>query len=261
MFELSKIAWLILAPGNLLLILLVVGLLVGAIPAWRGKGMALAGFAAAMLLAIAATPLRNWPLTALENRFARPEPAPARVDGVIVLGGGIDGLISEARGEPSVAAGGPRLHALIELGRRHPEAKLVFTGGIGVLWRNHAAEAPVARDWLQRAGFDADRVIYEDRARNTEENARLSMALVRPKPGERWLLVTSAYHMPRSVGVFRGIGWEVTPWPVGYLTVGQGEWGFDLRRGLWLFETGVREWIGLVMARLRGRSSEWLPSP
>jgi uncharacterized SAM-binding protein YcdF (DUF218 family) len=106
-------------------------------------------------------------------------------------------------------------------------------------------------------------VIFEDRARNTYENAVLSKQLVAPAPGERWLLVTSAAHMPRSVGVFRKVGWPVIPYPVDYNTTG------DLEvmvapdaAGRWsTFDQAVKAWIGLLAYWLSGRSSAPFPAP
>ena len=64
-------------------------------------------------------------------------------------------------------------------------------------------ETMVARRFFAEMGLDSGRVIYEDRSRNTFENAVYTYDLVKPAPGEKWILITSAYHMARSVGVFR----------------------------------------------------------
>jgi uncharacterized SAM-binding protein YcdF (DUF218 family) len=109
-----------------------------------------------------------------------------------------------------------------------------------------------------------ERVIAEDRSRNTVENAEFSKALAKPQPGERWLLVTSAYHMPRAIGIFREAGFDVEPYPVDWRTSGSGDAlrpfptvGDGLRRT----DTAVREWVGLLVYWLMGMSSELFPAP
>jgi uncharacterized SAM-binding protein YcdF (DUF218 family) len=112
-------------------------------------------------------------------------------------------------------------------------------------------------------GLDTGRIVFEDRSRNTWENARYSYDLVKPQPGERWLLVTSAKHMPRSVGVFRKVGWPVIAYPADYLTGRDGPLmpGFGFLAGLDGLEKGTREWTGLIAYRLLGRTDTLFPSP
>jgi uncharacterized SAM-binding protein YcdF (DUF218 family) len=104
----------------------------------------------------------------------------------------------------------------------------------------------------------------ERQARNTKENAGFSRDIAKPKRGERWLLVTSAFHMPRSVGLFRKTGFEVEAYPVDW-KVGTRE---DLLRyfivannGLELVDIGAREWLGLIAYRLAGSTDALLPGP
>jgi uncharacterized SAM-binding protein YcdF (DUF218 family) len=104
----------------------------------------------------------------------------------------------------------------------------------------------------------------ERRSRNTQENAEFSKALAAPKSGERWLLVTSAYHMPRSVGVFRKAGFAVEPYPVDWRVGGPADrWRFRTFAidGLANLDAGTREWMGLVAYRISGKTSEFFPGP
>ena len=113
-------------------------------------------------------------------------------------------------------------------------------------------------------GVPQDRVIYEDQARNTHENAVLTYRLLQPKPGEVWLLVTSAFHMPRAKALFDKAGFATLPWPVDYRTSG--------REGVGLFRdnpadslqattVAIREWIGLFAYWLSGRIDQPFPGP
>ncbi len=261
MFVASKVISVLLEPANLLLLVLLcsTGLLFTRL--WR-LGRRLLGVLAVIMLAIALLPWNAWLVTPLENRFAGPTVLPDRVDGIVVLGGALDPVVSAARGQPSANGAIERITAMVELARRYPGAKLVFSGGSGAIGTQEMKEAPVARAFLTGIGFDADRVTFEAQSRNTRENAMLSKELSAPKPGETWLLVTSATHMPRAIGAFRAVGWPMRPYPVDYATTG-GDVGlaFSLGNGLGTLGAALHEWQGLVYYRLRGWSDTLYPGP
>src|SRR5690606_18132335 len=147
-------------------------------------------------------------------------PALERVDGIVVLGGGEDSTASAYWQQPQLGEGADRYTAALALARQHPEAKVLFTGGSGrlrSLTGAKASEAAVAEAFFRQQGLEPERLLLEDRSRNTAENARLAFALVRPGSEETWILVTSAFHMPRALRSFQAAGWEdVVPWPVDY---------------------------------------------
>ena len=121
--------------------------------------------------------------------------------------------------------------AAAALARRFPNARVVFSGGSANLISNDAREADFAGAIFESLGVDKSRLIMERESRNTQENAEFSKALVKPKEGERWVLVTSAFHMPRSVGLFRKAGFAVEPYPVDWRVGGRGSDGvFERRR-------------------------------
>lgn len=259
-FVASKLLWALLAPGNLLLLLLLGGLL------WlaRGRrrhGLAPAMIAALLLFAIAALPVGQWAAAPLEERFPVPD-VPARVDGIIVLGGAIDTEVSRVHGEVALNDAGERITETLVLARRHPEAKLLLSGGdAAVLPRPGEQEADMMRTLFVALGVAPDRLMVEDRSRNTFENAVLSRDLAQPKPGETWLLVTSAWHMPRAVGCFRHVGWRVLPYPVDFHTDDDWRPDFSLARHLGLLDLVAKEWVGLAAYRLLGRVDTLLPGP
>lgn len=257
-FLTAKLAWLLFCPSTLLLLLAVLGLLARR---WR-LGRQVAATAVALLALAVALPVGDWLRMPLETRFPAPA-APARVDGVIALGGGVDPYVSAYWRQPAIGGTAERFTALVELGRRWPQAKLVFTGGIGILGGAPMSEAEVLGGFLGGLGIDASRLTLEDEARTTRENALHVQELLRPQPGEVWLLVTSAAHIPRAVGVFRAIGWDVTAWPVDYRTAGW--WGGDWRpragRRLSDLDEAAYEWLGLVYYRLLGWTTALLPAP
>jgi uncharacterized SAM-binding protein YcdF (DUF218 family) len=150
-----------------------------------------------------------------------------------------------------------------ELARRYPDARIVFTGGNANLLANDAKEGDYAGEVLEGLGVAKSRLTIERQSRNTVENAEFSKALVKPKLGERWLLITSAYHMPRSVGLFRKAGFAVEPYPVDWRVGRLGDlfvvnMAMD---GLSRTDIAVREWLGLVAYRLNGKTDTLFPGP
>jgi uncharacterized SAM-binding protein YcdF (DUF218 family) len=259
MFVLSKVFWYLAAPGNFLVLLLVLGALVLGMRR-RGLGIALMLIATLGFVVVIATPLVEWAILPLENRFPQPK-LPDRIDGLIVLGGAVDEAIIRARGVPAVNDAAERVIETAALSRRYPDAKIVLSGGEGLRsidW----SEAEPTRDILVSLGVASERMVLETRSRNTIENAEDSATLVHPKPGEIWLLITSAVHMPRAVGCFRHVGWNVVPFPVDYRTA-PGVMGRDyfLSERLVLLELAAKEWVGLAVYRALGRTDTLFPGP
>ena len=258
-FIAGKLAWILLKPSNLLALVLALGVVLRLIGR-RGTGRVLIGGALAAFLAAAVLPLGAWLISPLENRF--PAPAlPERVDGIIVLGGAIAPGLSADRKAISLNGNAERLVAFAALARRYPAAKLVFTGGSGNLMRPEQREGDWLGPFLDAAGIARERVIVERESRNTDDNARMSKALVKPRAGEVWILITSARHMPRSIGVFRKQEWSVIAYPADYLTTREVGWsfGFSLAGGLAALDAAAYEWLGLAYYRLSGRIEDWFP--
>jgi uncharacterized SAM-binding protein YcdF (DUF218 family) len=153
---------------------------------------------------------------------------------------------------------------VVALARRLPDAGIVFSGGSAQLIPSPSSEAAVVGGMLGAMGVDGSRVVLEDRSRDTYENATFTRALVQPGRGERWLLVTSAFHMPRAMGVFRAAGFEVEPWPVDYRTRGWVEaaaFFYSAGDGLRRLDLVAKEYAGLLAYALTGRTGSLLPGP
>jgi uncharacterized SAM-binding protein YcdF (DUF218 family) len=262
-FVLSKTLGIMLLPTNFLIGLGLVGALLLATRFARlGRRLLVASLA---LLAICGfSPLGKWLLYPLETRFPPWDAARGAPNGIVVLGGPIDADLSAAHGVAVVSAAADRMIAAAALAHRYPDARLIYSGGSANLISNDAREADFAASLFESLGVSRERLTMERRSRNTEENAQFSRALAAPKAGERWLLVTSAYHMPRSVGLFRRAGFAVEPYPV--------DWRVGTRADLLNFQklsvdglvnvdVGIREWMGLAAYRLTGKTSEFLPGP
>lgn len=260
-FYLSKIFWLLAHPLNLTGILLGIGLILLVVHWTRLAGTAFA--LAFVVIALSTwTSLGALALHPLEDRFARSDPAPEHIDGIIVLGGGFEGAVNMARGGYELNASGDRFVETAVLARRYPGVPVVITGGNGSMLLEGEGDADTAPRLLTALGIDPERLVLENRSRNTDENALFTRDLMEPQAGQTWLLITSAFHMPRSVLLFEKAGFEVTPWPADYRTTGRETLGFAQSNSitnLHITTIALREWIGLVAYRLTGRTDRLLP--
>jgi uncharacterized SAM-binding protein YcdF (DUF218 family) len=252
-----------LQPSALLLILLIAGAALLFTRAWRW-GRALVVLVAALYLIGGILPLSTWLTLPLEERFSRPDVSGAEVTGIIVLGGAEDARVGAERHTHAINESGERITEAAALALRYPRAKIIFTSNSARYGRTRTTGAEAANQIFRDLGIAADRLIAESASHNTWENAVYTKVLADPQRGQRWLLVTSAAHMPRAVAVFRKVGFPVEPWPVDYRTAGPGDaWKlFDApTEGLKRLEMAAHEWIGLIAYRLMGRSDALFPAP
>jgi len=262
-FSLSKILGFFVIPSNAVAMLCALGVLMLATRCRKAASRILT-LGVLLLLVIGFSPLGNLLLLPLSERFPAWSAGGRPPDGIIVLGGAIDPEISQARGSLEVDSSAERIITMLQLARRYPAALIVFSGGSANLIETPVPEAPIAGDLLEDFGTPSSRIVLESESRTTAENAAFTRKLVSPKPGERWLLVTSAFHMPRSIGAFRKAGFDVEAYPVDWRTRGwrDGLIPFaTLSSGLARTDVAVHEWIGLIAYWATGRSSELFPGP
>lgn len=262
-FALSKILGFVGTPSNLMIIAGLVGVyLLGTRFPRAGRRLMVASLLA---LAVAGlSPLGKALLLPLEERFPPWDAGRGAPTGIVVLGGAISPNISAGRGAPALNEAAERMTAVAELARRYPAARIVFTGGNGSLLFPDAIEADYALRLFANLGIPRERILLERQSRNTAENARFSKAEVQPKSGERWILVTSAAHMPRAIGAFRQVEFPIEAYPVDWRTRGVEDlfvpfaW---LSTGLDRTDTALHEWAGLLGYWLSGHSTELFPGP
>ncbi len=264
LYYIGKIIWFCAQPSGLLLIFLVGGAVLLR-TRYRKTGERLVLVSAALLLFGGLLPLSAWLILPLEERFPRANLSGQHIDGIVVLGGVESARVSEGRGAHAINEAAERLTETAALARRFPDTKIVFTGASIGIFTSSTTGADAAKLILRDFGIEeASRLVIEKRARNTWENALYTKALVKPIPGERWLLVTSAWHMPRAIGAFREVGFDVEAWPVDYRTAGWSDalLPFDApSEGLRRLDLVAREWVGLVAYWVLGRSSGLFPAP
>lgn len=257
----SQIAAFAAAPSNLLPAIGLLGLIIALARPGRG-GLWLASLGIGGTLIAGILPIANIMIRPLEERFPKYQEDGRPIDGIIVLSGAVDLEKSLDRDEFSLNGAAERFVHFLEMSRRHPEALLVYTGGS--LGDPSRSEAQLAAEQMERLGLSTERLLIETASRTTWDNARNTKALLGARAQGRWVLITSAWHMPRAMGCFQKVGLAVIPYPVDYQTRGPID---SLRpftivgHGLQRLDIAVKEWLGLFGYRISGRTRSFFPSP
>ena len=262
-FYASKVLLFLAQPSSVAALLIVIGAVLSGGKRWPLLGRRALVLGIALLLVLGLSPLGNVLVMPLEERFPRGK-LPSDVAGILVLGGFEDARVSAGRGGLAVNEAAERLTEALMLARRLPNAQLIFTGGVVTfLPADYGTAEPIGR-FLDDAGIAKGRVVLESRSRTTYENAVMSRELLAPRPGQRYLLVTSAFHMPRAIATFRTQGFELIAWPVDYRTRDAGDrirFFEGIPGGLERVDLAFKEWVGLLAYRLSGRSAALWPAP
>jgi uncharacterized SAM-binding protein YcdF (DUF218 family) len=248
-------------PSNVIASLAVISLLLIVL---RLRSRAFVTISLAALVLAALSPLGNALLTPLEQRFPEMKYPDQNIDGIIVLGGSYDSVSHAYASVIVLEEDTEPMAVIVDLARRYPQAKIIFSGGTGPSWGPGPSEAAIVKGYFVSFGIPAERISIEERSLTTEENASFTAKMVRPSPSSHWMLVTSAYHMPRAMGAFRKAGFNVVAFSVGQRTHGWGQFWWpsstatdNLRR----LDVAIHEWAGLIDYRLSGYSDAWFPGP
>lgn len=259
-FYASKIFWMLAQPLNALCFLALAGF---SIRFWRRElGSRIIGFSMALILFFGIIPVGPVALTWLERHYDVPKELPGRVNGIIVLGGMFDGHMSEATRQISANDNIERMICFTQLAKKYPDARKIFSGGSGDINYPDAKEATVAQDYLKAVGVNPDSVFYDMDSRNTFENVEFSREMMNPAAGQNWILITSAFHMPRSVGIFEKQGWKVIPYPCDFKIDGRYDvfWTApNIGGNFAALNIVVKELIGSIVYYVTGKSAFILP--
>lgn len=250
-FTLSKILWSICAPLTFISLMIIGGFLVRRYQA----GKCILGCGVVLLIICGFLPIGHNLLVYQENQYPVMTDLPPKVDGIIVLGGSIDLEKSLDRDQGQLNDRAARITEMIFLMKHYPKAKIIFTGGNGSMKESSSSEAIEVDKLLKHMGFDTSRIIYEEKSRNTFENMQFSKTIAVPKGDDTWLLVTSAFHMKRSAAIFNSNGWDVIPYPAGYMTRGDYRVipNFEVLENMYKLQIAVKEMIGIMAYTLTGK--------
>jgi uncharacterized SAM-binding protein YcdF (DUF218 family) len=256
----GEIAFAFLKPSSAVLLLLLSGLIL--LPLRRRAGVAALALGAGLFAALALLPVGEAALRALEARFP-PANLAVAPDTIILLGGYMEPVPARAGASPAgLGDAADRLTAAATLALRFPEARLVVAGN--PVGSASTSSAELSADLLETFGIGRERMVLDGGAFSTWDNASRTRERVLPRPGERHLVVTSAFHMPRAIGTFRAAGWpDPRAWPVDHLRETAPPWagGIDAASALRTADRAAREWLALLVYRLGGRTDALLPAP
>lgn len=265
MFVFSKLFWLVLQPSKLfwlLGLLSTIGLLLPVGKRLQRFCKLVLACLFSLLTVIVFFPVDDWLTYPLENRFPQPVTLPSTVDGIIILGGAFDSILTDRHNQISANGHIERVTEAISLHKQFPTATVLYTGGTGFLKQSDRGGADIAQTFFEQLGISSEKFVFESESRNTFENALYSKELINPSANQNWVLVTSAFHMPRSVGIFNNIGWKVIPYPVDYNSVyPEKHPGIEFGGKLSTIDKVTKEYVGLISYRLLGRTDSFFPKP
>lgn len=189
-------------------------------------------------------------------------PLPENIEGIVVLSGAEDTVRSHLWNQVELGGAAERDLMFISLAQRYPKAKLIFTGGTGSLTQQEYKAADVAKKLFQQQGLDINKITFERESRNTYENVIFSKKIINPVANKNWILITTSWHMPRSVGIFCKAKWPVIPYPVDHSTK-KGNLlriDFNVLGNLNSLKTAIKEWLGLFAYYLSGKTTSLFPN-
>lgn len=252
--------WSLSQPSNIVFGLLLLGFFLLLFRA-NAFGRRIVGLALFLAVLPALLPLKEVIGRGLESAYRAPDPLPEQIDGILVLGGAVDWQVSEARGQMSLNQGGERMMVVSGLAERYPNARLVFTGLYREVVPNEFANSARSNGFLSGGEFQNRSMIFIGEARSTYEEALLSIQTLQPRVGERWILVTSAYHMPRAMATFQAQGWLMIPYPVDFRTTGNLTLkpSMNVLGKLIELDDFSREWGALFIYKRLGRIEKMFP--
>ena len=252
--------WALLQPGTFIVLLLLLGFVALSLRRYV-FGRRLVGFGLLLVLLPALLPVTDLLAQPLETRVFAPNPLPEHIDGIVVLGGSVDWRTSQAWGQLNTNSAGERMMAAAALAERYPNAELILTGLVSRYIPEEFQGVATAKTFFASPAFEGRKIHYLYQARSTYEEALLSLQRAQPQRGETWLLVTSAWHMPRALLTFQAQGWTLTPYPVDYQSNGRVTLNpsLDVIGRLEDLNKIAREWGALIIYRVLGRTQKLLP--
>ena len=255
-FFLSKFLWLLINPFNIFIyiLLLVIFLL---ILKKNKTALVLLIFNVLFILMISVFPLGNFLLFQLEKKFHNVDPVTVKIDGILILGGASNPYLSSIHKQLIFNNSSERLIESIKLIKKYKDAKVVFSGGLGDINYPNLDHAKVAKDLFDSMEINTTEIIFENKSKNTYENIIFSKKIANIKKNEKWLLVTSAFHMNRAMLIANKHGLNLIPYPVDFRLSKNFNFKPTLRLigNLKSLDMSLREWTGLFAYYLMGRSS------
>mgnify|MGYP001416729970 FL=1 len=258
-FYLSKILWLIVNPFNIFIFITLFTMFLYFIN-FRRLSLIIYLINFIFIALISFLPIGSYLTYIIEKEFHTNTKFPEQVDGILILGGATNPLLFKEFDQISLNGSAERLVESVMIIRKFEKAKVIFSGGSGIVNRSDLGHSQVAKLFYKKIGVDINKIFFEDKSRNTYENIIYSKKIAKPKKNENWLLITSAFHMKRALLIAEKNNWKLIPYAVDFKNVKEFKVipNLNLLSNLNSFQSGLHEWLGLVSYYLMGRTDKFL---
>ncbi len=256
-FYLSKILWLILNPFNIFIFVTLISIFLYFVKL-RKLSLIIFLINFVFITLISFLPIGSYLIYKIEKEYHSYIKPPDQVDGILILGGATNPLLYNEYDQISLNGSSERLVESVFIIKKFDRAKVIFSGGSGILNRPDFNHAQVAKSFYKKIGIEIDKIIFESNSRNTHENIIYSKKIANPKINENWLLITSASHMKRALLIADKNNWELIPYAVDFKNIKDFKFipNLNLLSNLNSFQQGSHEWLGLVSYYLMGRTNK-----
>ena len=255
-FSLSKILWLLLSPLNLIIFGFLISFIFKII---KVKFLKIFFFYFSFIIFIISTflPTGSYLNYLLEKNYHYSNSYPDSIDGILILGGATNPFLTNEYGMVSLNASAEILYEFFNLINKYPDSKVVFSGGSGSLEFPNLGHSDSVKILFKNIGININKIYFENKSRNTYENILFSKQLIKPKINEKWIVVTSASHLNRTIYIGEKLQWNLTPYAVDFNNSKEFVWSFNSNfiGNLNQFHNATHEWLGLISYYLMGRSS------
>ena len=258
-FYLSKILWLIVNPFNIFIFITLFTMFLYFIN-FRRLSLIIYLINFIFIALISFLPIGSYLTYIIEKEFHTNTKIPERVDGILILGGATNPLLFKEFDQISLNGSAERLVESVMIIRKFEKAKVIFSGGSGIVNRSDLGHSQVAKLFYKKMGVDINKIFFEDKSRNTHENIIYSKKIAKPKKNENWLLITSAFHMKRALLIAEKNNWKLIPYAVDFKNIKDFKLtpNLNLLSNLNSFQSGLHEWLGLASYYLMGRTEKFL---
>ena len=258
-FYLSKILWLIVNPFNIFIFINLFTMFLYFIN-FKRLSLIIYLINFIFIALISFLPIGSYLTYIIEKEFHTNTKFPEQVDGILILGGASNPLLFKEFDQISLNGSAERLVESVMIIRKFEKAKVIFSGGSGIVNRSDLGHSQVAKLFYKKIGADISKIFFEDKSRNTHENIIYSKKIAKPKKNENWLLITSAFHMKRALLIAEKNNWKLIPYAVDFKNVKEFKLipNLNLLSNLNSFQSGLHEWLGLVSYYLMGRTEKFL---
>ena len=256
-FYLSKILWLILNPFNIFIFITLLSIFLYFIKL-RRLSLIIFLINFVFIALISFLPIGSYLIYNIEKEYHSYIKPPDQVDGILILGGATNPLLYNEYHQISLNGSSERLVESVFIIKKFDKAKVIFSGGSGLVNRPDLDHAQVAKSFYKKIGIETNKITFEDESRNTYENIIYSKKIANPKINENWLLITSASHMKRALLIADKNNWKLIPYAVDFKNIKNFKFipNLKLLKNLNTFQQGSHEWLGLISYYLMGRTTK-----